>query len=204
VQAHLRRGGDLLLGLFAVVVVTGAVMAVEQGGAPAVVDTALTLESRAPAPPSSPESARRPAARSVVLAGGDLARLTSALGTTGYAVTVVPAGRAEVLAPGALDTVDGPPDVVVLQVLAGSRTTPRTRTAIGAVHTRWPGAQVFVVGPFNPQDRKSTAATRAATVAQQATFLDPVGLHWRTTPVSAVLSPAEVPMVAARLAAAIG
>jgi hypothetical protein len=200
-----RRAGDLLLAILAVLVVVAAVAVVTRDSRrPAsTLSVAPAASSGTPAPKPS-ASRTRTAVSSVVLAGPDLAALRDALATsTGYQVQVVPAGSPEVLAAGALDKARGTPDVVVLEVLPGSKTTPRTTTAITDVQSRWPGARVVVVGPLSSLDHKSSVAARAAATTMKVTFLDPVALGWKTDETSRALAGADVERAASKLAASL-
>lgn len=208
------RGRDLLLGLFAVLVLAGAVEAVRVGGATAgpATSSAALVGPGAPASggharPSASPSGVTPSpatAAPVLVVGPDLSRLVRAVAAgLGAQVESAQAAPPEVLAPQALDAVDVVPAEVVLQVVAGSRTTARTSDALRAVQARWPAARLFVVGPFGAQDRKSAAAAEAAAKAAGATFLDPVGLRWRTADAQAALTAADRTAVAARLVSAL-
>jgi hypothetical protein len=214
------------LAVLAVAVLSGAVYAVKHGntvdaaasstltvapaaartGVPSSRPTTTSPATLSPAPSSSPGVlATRPArASSVVLAGADLVQLKADLVTaTGYAVQTVDSAGPEVLAPGALDAVTGTPSAVVLEVLAGSRTSARAASAIAAVKAAFPRAQVLVVGPFSSGDRKSAEAVRGAAANAGVTFLDPVDLKWRTSDLSPSLSAADLHSVALALANAL-
>lgn len=176
-------GRDVLLGLLAVAVLAGAVDAVRVGGEAAPRTEALrpaaAPDGPAPAAPTATPSSV-PAAGPVLLVGPDLAPLARGLADgLGSPVVTAPAAPPAVLADGALAAVAVEPAEVVLQVLAGSRTTTRTAAALQAVAERWPRARVLVVGPFGAQDRLSTAAVAAAAQAAGAVFVDPVALGWR-------------------------
>jgi hypothetical protein len=202
-----RPIADLLLGAFAVAVVIGAAAAVKQSNAaPASLSTqpvAVSTPSATPTAKPSPTSST--AARSVVvLAGPDLAKLRQLLATrTGYTVEVVAAAPPAVLAPTALTGLTVRPSTVVLEVLAGSKTTLRTAAAITAVRAKWPGTHVVVVGPFSSADRLSAAAAKSAAVTGKAVFLDPVLLNWRVSATSATLAEADLSVVTDQLAAAL-
>jgi hypothetical protein len=148
------------------------------------------------------------ASRVIVLIGPDAAALKDPMqATTG--------GRVQALesltpsTPGAASTTGTPgtagtpaaatPELVVLEIEAGSLTTKRTRTAIDTARHNWPTAQVYVVGPFGPDDRKSAAAAKSASAAANARFLDPVALGWRPDATSAILSDADLSEVAVKL-----
>jgi hypothetical protein len=212
----------VLLAVLALAVLSGAGYAVKHGSAPADTST-LTVEPAAattgapgtrPVVTSAgtgratdgPTSRGRPTAgvSSVLLAGADLARLKAELvASTGYAVQTVKSAAPQVLAPGALDAVTGTPSAVVLEVVAGAKTSVRAATAIAAVKAAFPGAHILVVGPFSSGDRKSAEAVKAAAASAGVTFLDPVALKWRTSDVSPTLSPADVHVVAQALATAL-
>jgi hypothetical protein len=197
--------------VFAIVVLIGAAVVVKQSNStPASaalsirpVSTPGATPTAEPAPTSSPTSGSASGSL-VVLAGPDLAKLRDLLATkTGYAVDVVEGAAPAVLAPNALVNVTDKPSVVVLEVLAGSKTTLRTATAIAAVRAKWPGVQVVVVGPFSSADRLSAAAAKTATLAAKAVFLDPVTLKWRASATSATLAESDLSVVTNKLAAAL-
>jgi hypothetical protein len=137
----------------------------------------------------------------LVVAGPDLATLRAELATQSAAdVTVVKSTATQLIAPGALDDIAGSPVAVVLEIVAGTKTSVRTADAVTAARKRWPQTDIFVVGPFSSADRKSAAAAKAATEAAHATFLDPVDLKWRTASTSPALSAADQAVVAGKLA----
>ncbi len=205
----------MVLAAFGVLVIAGAVAAVKQGGpsTPSTVSVAVSTPTTSPSSSSADptaeataEPSRSPVAAgsAVLLVGPDLAKLTSSLATlTGYEVLTASSAAPEVLAPGALDGITATPSAVVLEVLAGTKTTIRTTTAIAAVTAKWPDVHVLVVGPFSSADRKSAAAAKSAALAASATFLDPVDLDWRTADVSPVLTAADQTAVTEKLAAAL-
>jgi hypothetical protein len=208
-----------MLAVLALAVLSGAGYAVKHGsaasGASSLISetsavsgrlpsTPVTAASGAPSSLGTAGSGRSLSAGSVVLVGADLARLEAELVTaTGFAVQTVRGGTPDVLAPGALRGVTGQPGAVVLEVVAGTRTSVRAATAIAAVKAAFPDARVLVIGPFSAKDRKSAAAVKGAAVAARATFLDPVDLHWRASDASATLSSADLHSVAMALAVAL-
>ena len=190
------RLGDIALAGFAVVVIAGAVYSVEapaRSGTPiepASTTEALPTPTAAPAPVATTEPSVTAAPRSdaapVLVVGPDLARLTTQLaGVTGGPVESADSAPPAVLAPGALDLVTDEPGTVVLQVVAGSQTSLRTRTAVQAVRQKWPAAKVVVVGPLSPNDRLSAGAIKTACATLGVTFLDPVERGWDTTSATA-------------------
>ncbi len=201
----------MALALFAVVVVTGALLALTRHPG----SVASAASSPKPASQATAASAVEvsgltlalPATQApptLLVVGADLVRMQPALaGATGGSVETAGSDGPEVLAPGALDAVQGTPDVVVLQVLAGTRTTTRTATALEQVLSRWPAVTLFVIGPFSSADDKSTASVRAAAEQGGATFLDPVALAWRSDDRSALLTDDDLVTVAPQLAAAL-
>ncbi|MGB8652019.1 MAG: hypothetical protein WCD35_15305, partial [Mycobacteriales bacterium] len=141
-----------------------------------------------PSPSSTPDD---PAALApVVLVGADLGRLAAPLRLA--------LGRQVVTA---LDAVTSSPAAVVVEITAGSQTTPRTRTAVTTLQQRFPGVPVLVVGPFGANDRKSAAAAKQAAQLVGATFLDPVAEGWRPATTAPGLTRAQVAGVVEHLAA---
>ncbi|MCU1596077.1 MAG: hypothetical protein JWO12_3469 [Frankiales bacterium] len=197
----------MALAAFGVLVVAGAVMAVRDTGGPTATSVASVTDA-ATSTPSSAATGTPTAAASgstVVVAGVDLATMTGSLSrATGFHVVSVATAEQDVLAPAALNAVTGAPSAVVLEVLAGSKTTMRTTAAISAVTARWPQARVIVIGPFSSSDRKSSAAVKTAAQAAKVTFLDPVDLRWRAGAASAGLTAADRTSVVTQLAAALG
>lgn len=201
--------GDVLLALLTILVLVGAGVAVaRQNDPPAASSFTPSAAGQTSEPVADPSSSAKPSATvssttgPVVLAGPDLAKMRSALSTdTGAAVLVASDKGPDVLAAGSLSGISATPRAVVLQVLAGSRTSVRTTEAITAVHKKWPGVRVLVVGPFSSADRKSAAAVQSAAKLASVSFLDPVALHWRPVDTSAVLTQADVGLVEHQLAA---
>lgn len=200
-----RLTGDALLGLFAVAVFVGAGVVVKQANPPlpttassASSTEAAVVQSTPPTPTTTPAAAAPSSTavpRRLLLIGPDLAKLGPA---------VADASGDTVEARAAFSSVQGQePDQVVLQIVAGSRTSVRTADAITAVRSRWPGMVIAVVGPFSSGDRKSAAAVKAAAASAKATFLDPVLLHWRSVDTKATLTKADLAVVAGKLAAAL-
>ena len=208
----------MLLALFALVVLAGAFLVVTQSPAPNRAATAgLVTDAGTPSPDAttsvdaSPSVSSNPAttppgtvAGTIVLAGPDLATLRYALAAvSGAQVLVADSSPAEVLAPHALDGFTATPNSVVLEVLAGTKTSARTTSAILTVHETWPRAKVYVIGPFAAADRKSTSAAKTAAIAMKAVFLDPVTLKWRKDDSTATLTRGDLAAVIEKLAAAL-
>jgi hypothetical protein len=198
-----RLLGDLLLGVFAVAVVAGSVVVVERGDDPLdaslLSDGPTSVRSTQPAPRATPSKSN--GRSTLVVAGPDLAKLREELATESSAdVTVVKSTAADLIAPGALDDITATPIAVVLEIVAGTKTSVRTAAAVAAAKKRWPQTEIFVVGPFSSADRKSAAAAKAASEAAHATFLDPVDLKWRAVSTSTSLSAADIAVVAGKLA----
>lgn len=190
----------MLLGAFAVAVLVGAGYVVKQSGAPLPAATTVGQVRPEPTggPTATPLTTPSSHARAVLLLGPDLARLGPDLArATGDAVEV----RPELLTPAA--ATGRAPDVVVLEILAGTRTGVRTTEAVKAVRTRWPSVTVVLVGPFSSADRKSAAAVKNAARVANALFLDPVELQWRADSSSATVAEADFRAVATQLAAAL-
>ena len=138
------------------------------------------------------------------MAGPDLARLAPDLLTaSGDTVLVAESKGQQTLADGALAGIKQTPSAVLLEVLAGSTTSARTTAAVSAARARWPKVPILVVGPFSAADRKSAAAVKAAAEAAHVLFLDPVALKWRRDDTSAAVAAADLPGIAAKLAAAL-
>lgn len=212
-----RRVLDVALAVFAVIVLVSAFF-VATNDPTTSPDATVSLSSDPTASPSPSASASVPApaatsrpsrspsqsAGFVVIAGPDLAKMQRLLAdATSDTVAVVRSTAVEVLAPKALDSVTRTPSVVVLQVMAGSKTTMRAAAAITAVERKWPDSAIFVVGPFGADDRKSAASAKAAATAAKVTFVDPVALGWRTNDAAAVLTADDLQTVATKLAEAI-
>ncbi|MCW2543176.1 MAG: hypothetical protein JWM40_728 [Frankiales bacterium] len=202
-KAVSRAVGDALLGLFAVAVVAGSVVVIQQSNDPSsaslLADGATPAGSTQPAPGVTPS--RTAGRATLVVAGPDLAKLRDALASESAAdVTVVKSTASDLIAAGALDDITASPAAVVLEIVAGTKTSVRTAAAVNAAHKRWPQTEIFVVGPFSSADRKSAAAAKAAALAAHATFLDPVELKWRVVSTSPSLSAADEAVVAGKLA----
>lgn len=211
-----RRVSDVALAVIAVIVLVSAFFvatndsgtvspeAIESLSSDATASPTPSATAPTTAPTSRPSPSPGQAADLVLIAGPDLAKMQRLLtAATSDTVAVAPSTAVEVLAPKALDAVTGTPSVVVLQVMAGSKTTMRAATAITAVQRKWPEAAIVVVGPFSSGDRKSAASAKAAATAAKVTFVDPVELGWRTNDATAVLSADDLQTVATRLADAI-
>lgn len=208
--------GDLLLAVFAIVVVVACVLVIQRADDPVPV-SALTQGQSSPVSPTpspsltvkvtprttpSPDANEEPA--TVVVAGPDVAKLGADLvSATGDTVLVAKSNGQQVLAAGALEAIDQVPAAVVLQVVAGSKTSARTTAAVAAVRKRWPEVTIVVIGPFGADDRKSAAAVKAAAESAHVRFLDPVALGWRKDAAKAVVAEADYPAVAAKIAAAL-
>lgn len=206
------RAADVLLAAFAVLVLTGAYIAVtDDGSAPQAATVAATSAATTPttAPTTAPTATPTPsptasavdgtpdgapAGAPVLLVGTDLTALAAPLSDVLSRDVVTAKGTDE------LAGVTAAPAAVVLEITAGSQTTVRTRAAVTAVKTRFPGVPVLVVGPFSSGDRKSAASAKAGATALGATFLDPVEAGWRTDATAAALSADDVPVVARQLA----
>ena len=188
--------------MFAVLVAGGAALVVKQGNGAAAV---TTRQASVSAPQATVATSPAPQeADLVVLAGPDLARLQDLLAArTGWTVEAAAAAPPAVLAPQALSGLTRRPRAVVLEVLAGARTTARTATAVTVVRARWPGMKVLVVGPFSSADPRSTAAAKAAARAAGSVFLDPVALGWRASAASPALTADDLHAVADRLGVAL-
>lgn len=204
--------GDVLLGLLTIVVMVGAGLAVARQDDPPAASTFVarpTGQSGLPvASPSAvvttpPGSVSANLSGPVLVAGRDLAKLRAALAADSGASVVVAAGGngPDVLAAGALDGISVRPRAVVLQILAGTRTSVRTTEAINTVHKKWPGVRILVIGPFSSADRKSAAAVQSSAKLAKVTFLDPVTLHWRADDTSATLSAADLSRIEAKIVA---
>lgn len=205
---------DLVLGVFAVAVVAGAVVVLTEDPPVSQANLVATgpspvapspVATETPSPSAAPTATASPGLETLVVVGPDLSRLQQALAVaTGASVVVAEDGGASrVIADGGLAAVRFVPSAVVVQVVAGSRTSLRTTEAIAAVRGVWPEARLVIVGPFSAADRKSAAAVKSAAAAAGVTFLDPVALGWRTTQDSASLEEGDLEVVAARLAAAL-
>lgn len=158
---------------------------------PTVTPTATAVPTAGTTPSASPSSSTDVAAgEPFVLVGPDLDDLD------------LPAAAAQVSSVEGLAALDVQPGQVVVQVLAGTKTSMRTREAIDAVRQKWPAVAVFVVGPFSSEDTLSTAAVKQASeAAQDVVFLDPVALGWRADARSATLSTDDRAAVALALQA---
>lgn len=219
VKASLRAIGDVLLVAFAVGVMVASALVIQRSDSPSerstlsqgrpVVGAHVTpIQTHSPqvSPPTSPSPSADPSdgPAALVVAGPDLARLGSDLvAASGETVLVAESSGQQVLADGALEGIDQRPSAVVIQVLAGSKTSVRTTDAIDAIHKRWAGVRVLVIGPFGAADRKSAAAVKAAAEAAQVTFLDPVELTWRADDTPAGVSESDFSTVASKIAAAL-
>lgn len=138
------------------------------------------------------------------MVGPDLAKLGADLvAASGDTVLVAESGGEQPLAEGALAGIEQTPVAVVVQILAGSRTSIRATDAITAVRKRWPAVRVVVIGPFSSADRKSAAAVEAAATEAKVTFLDPVALKWRGDDTKAEVAVTDYAAVAAKLADAL-
>ena len=191
--------GDVLLGGFAVVVLTGAVVSLRQSPAPSPsYQTAVSAPEPSPTEltgQSQGQAVTAAAPGTVLLAGPDLEGLKERLGIP---AEVAPGPPLTVSGLGAVAT---PPTVAVLEIVAGARTSLRTTTAITALTLAWPSVHVYVVGPFGANDRKSAGAAKVAALAAGADFVDPVALGWRKNALTATLSKADQGVVTAKLAA---
>lgn len=206
--------GDVLLGLLTIAVLVGAGYTVVRQDDPPTSSTFVARpagQASEPAPSPSVTATKAPTAVApnpsgpIVIAGRDLAKLRAALAAdSGSSVLVAGGNGPDVLPAGALDGIKVTPRAVVLQVLAGTRTSVRTTEAITAVHKKWPGVKILVIGPFSSADRKSAAAVQSSSKVANVTFLDPVTLHWRPVDTSATLSAADLERVEDKLAAALG
>lgn len=183
---------DIGLGLLALAVLGGAAYSLR---APVPVSTQQVrverpIASRSPSPsprpvPAAPTSLAR--TEQVVLVGPDL-------------VTLDVSAAASVASVTDLEQVAVRPTRVVIEVLAGSRTTVRTRESVLAVRSRWADVPVVVIGPLSANDRLSAAAVKqAAAQLPDVDVLDPVDLGWRTDATSAELTPADRVAVARAL-----
>jgi len=195
----------VLLAVFAVAVFAAAVFVVKQGnpplpGANAVgqIQPNLTPTATPGVTASAIASASSITPRALLLLGPDLARLGPDVAeATGDTVEV----SSSLLTPDA--DFARTPDTVVLQILAGTKTSVRTAEAIKDVRSRWASADIFVVGPFSSADRKSAAAVKSAAAEADVPFLDPVDLDWRDDPAPAKVASADIATVATKLAAAL-
>jgi hypothetical protein len=199
-----RALSDVLLGLFAVVVVAGSVYVIDKGDDP--VRASLSSDGPVVTPhAASPQPTSTPAGEAVlVLAGPDLAGLKEVLADeASMPVRVARSSPTSLLAAGSLTEIKEPVQAVVLEIVAGTKTSVRTAEAITACRKRWPEADVFVVGPLSSADRKSAEAAKNAAAAAHATFLDPVALKWRSDDSSAKLAAADQAEFAQHLADAL-
>jgi hypothetical protein len=187
------RPADLGLVLLAAAVTAAAVHVVTRdpgpppsttlaAAAPSATPAALPSDSPSAAPmPTAVVSSPRPLsslAGPVLLVGHDLDVWQTPMVALGWEVLTARAGKDTVLAAGALAAVKGSPAFVVLEVLPGTRTTPRSEEAVRQVRARFPQAVVVLVGPFDPMAARSTQAVRAAATREHVLFLDPVAEHW--------------------------
>jgi hypothetical protein len=200
-----RRVGDVGLGVLAVAVLGGAGFALKgptpaRSASPVALRTVVTpTPTASPTPTTAPTVT--PAAPLLVLIGPDLAPLGDALATrTGDQVVALAGVQPAIITAAQLTQVEGTPQTVVVQVLAGATTTVRTRAALTALKARWPAAKLVFVGPLSSGDRKSAAAVKAAAVGDNVTFLDPVLLTWRTNDTSAVVTTRDRAELLAKLA----
>lgn len=202
VKHHLPQ--DIGLGLLALAVLGGAAYTL-RAPAPVVVESAgverplptASPTTRPTAQPSTPPSvsptpASSAEAEQVLLVGPDLVGLE------------VPSAAAEVASVSDLAQVAFTPTRVVVQVLAGSKTTVRTRNAVLTIRARWASVPVVVVGPLSANDRLSAAAVKqAAAQLPDVVVLDPVELDWRADATSAALDAADRADVASALESAL-
>ncbi|MFN2537277.1 MAG: hypothetical protein ABR549_03875 [Mycobacteriales bacterium] len=197
-MGNLRRVlGDVALALLAVVVLVGVVVTLQSSSEPAKVASVSErpVASVSPSPTALTTATSTPTAdpREVAVVGPDLVALSSELETAlGGSVDAVTSTEQ-------LSSIDRAPDVVVVQILAGTKTSARTASALAAVAARWPKVTIDVVGPFSANDRKSAEAVRKACTGK-ATFVDPVTLHWRADATTATLSVSDRADVATALA----
>jgi hypothetical protein len=209
VRAPSRALGDATLAAFAVVVLAACVLVVQRTDAPVTVST-LGQDSPVGTPSGSPDTRATPSAQApgapatLVIAGPDLAKLgTDLVAASGDTVLVAESTGTRALADGALAGIKPTPAAVVLQILAGSKTSVRTTEAVAAVRKRWPDVKIVLVGPFGADDRKSAAAVKSAAAAAHVTFLDPVELKWRSDAAEAAVGAADFRAIAAKIAAAL-
>lgn len=188
---------DLALVLLAAAVLTGAVRVATQDPSPPTTPVALTASPTAsptatptvaptPTPTATPTAtptpagttAKRAARGTVLLVGTDLVALAEPLGPLGWDVLVGEPGDPAVLAEGVLEGLTATPTLVVLQVEPGTRTSERVTEATGQVAAAFPGAVIVLVGPFDPEASRTTAAVEQAALEHGVLFLDPVALGW--------------------------